>query len=73
MWAFNLDGSVQWSYFVRDAVVWSSPALIDLNHDGALDVVVGTGIYFDRPGARRIIAVDGRSGQLLWQGRRPGA
>ena len=71
VWAFNLDGSVQWSYFVRDAVVWSSPALIDLNHDGALDVVVGTGIYFDRPGARRIVAVDGRSGQLLWHAARP--
>ena len=72
VWAFNLDGSVQWSYFVRDAVVWSSPALIDLNRDGALDVVVGTGIYFDRPGARRILALDGRSGQLLWQGTTPG-
>ena len=72
VWAFNLDGSVQWSYFVRDAVVWSSPALIDLNHDGGLDVVVGTGIYFDRPGARRIVAVDGRSGQLLWDAATPG-
>jgi len=72
VWAFNLDGTVQWSYFVRDAVVWSSPALTDLNHDGALDVVVGTGIYFDRPGADRIRALDGRTGQLLWEGATPG-
>jgi hypothetical protein len=72
VWAFNLDGSLQWNYFVRDAVVWSSPALIDLNHDGGLDVVVGTGIYFDRPGARRVMAIDGKSGQLLWQGATPG-
>jgi hypothetical protein len=72
VWAFNLDGSLQWNYFVRDAVVWSSPALIDINHDGGLDVVVGTGIYFDRPGARRVLAIDGRSGQLLWQAATPG-
>ena len=72
VWAFNLDGSLQWSYFVRDAVVWSSPSLIDLNHDGALDVVVGTGIFFDRAGARRILAIDGRSGQLLWDAATPG-
>lgn len=72
VWAFNLDGSLQWSYFVRDAVVWSSPALIDLNHDGALDVVVGTGVFFDREGARRMRAIDGASGQLLWEAETPG-
>lgn len=72
VWAFNLDGSVQWSHFVNDAVVWSSPALIDLNGDAALDVVVGTGIYFDRPGARRVLALDGRTGALLWEGATPG-
>ncbi len=72
VWAFNLDGTVKWSYFVRDAVVWSSPSLIDLNKDGALDVVVGTGIFFDRAGARRIMAIDGRSGQLLWDAPTPG-
>ncbi|HZB41451.1 MAG TPA: PQQ-binding-like beta-propeller repeat protein, partial [Ilumatobacter sp.] len=66
VWAFNLDGSVRWSYFVRDAVVWSTPALIDLNNDGARDVVVGTGLYFLGPAANRIMAIDGRTGQLMW-------
>jgi hypothetical protein len=66
VWAFNLDGSVQWSYFVRDAVVWSTPALVDLNDDGALDVVVGTGLYFLGPAANRMMAFDGRTGQPLW-------
>ena len=66
VWAFNLDGSIKWSYFVRDAVVWSTPALIDLNSDGALDVVVGTGLYFLGPAANKIMALDGRTGQLLW-------
>jgi hypothetical protein len=67
VWAFNLDGSVQWSHFVRDAVVWSTPALVDLNGDGALDVVVGTGLYFLGPAANRMMAFDGRNGQPLWE------
>jgi hypothetical protein len=68
VWAFNLDGSVKWSYFVRDAVVWSTPALIDLNGDGAQDVVVGTGLFFQGPAANKIFALDGKTGQLLWTG-----
>ena len=72
VWAFNLDGSLQWSYYVRGAVVWSSPALSDLNGDGALDVVVGTGLYYDEPPARRIRAIDGRTGTLLWEAETPG-
>ncbi len=73
VWALNLDGSVRWSYFVRDAVVWSTPALIDLNHDGALDVVVGTGLYFMGPAANKIMALDGKTGQLLWNAATGGA
>ncbi len=54
------------SYFVRDAVVWSTPALVDLDGDGALDVVVGTGLYFLGPAANQVMAINGRTGQLLW-------
>ncbi|MCB0965410.1 MAG: VCBS repeat-containing protein [Ilumatobacter sp.] len=66
VWAFRMDGSVRWSYYVRDAVVWSTPALADLNGDGALDVIVGTGLYFLGPAANKIMALDGKTGQPLW-------
>jgi len=72
VWAFRMDGSVRWKYFVRDAVVWSTPALADLNGDGALDVVVGTGLYFLGPAANKIFALDGRTGDLLWTAPTPG-
>lgn len=43
--AWNPDGSVVagWPRFVSKQVVWSSPALVDLDGDGGLDVVVGQG------------------------------
>ena len=57
--------------------------LIDLNNDGALDVVVGTGFYFLGPAANKIMAIDGKTGAAAlgsgdgWAGpriagRRPG-
>jgi hypothetical protein len=64
--AVNLDGSVQWSFFVDNAVVWSSPALSDLNGDGKLDVVVGTGVFWQVEQAKRVIAINGATGGLLW-------
>jgi hypothetical protein len=73
VWAFNLDGSLQWSHFVPGAVVWSTPALADLNNDGALDVVVGTGLYYLGTPANKIMAIDGRTGSGLWTAGTPGA
>ncbi len=66
VWAFRTDGTLRWKHFVRDAVVWSTPALVDLNNDGALDVVVGTGLYFLGPAANQLMALDGRTGEMLW-------
>jgi hypothetical protein len=73
VFAFNLDGSEKWRYFVNRAVIWSTPALADLNGDGALDVVVGTGIFFNGPEARKVIAINGTNGQRLWEAATVGA
>lgn len=65
--AFNLDGSVKWAHFVSRAVIWSSPALADLNGDGALDVVVGTGLYYTGSEAYKEIAINGKTGAVMWE------
>ncbi len=67
VFAFNLDGSEKWRYFINRAVVWSTPSLADLNGDGALDVVVGTGIFFNGPEARKVTAINGTNGVRLWE------
>jgi hypothetical protein len=46
---FESDGSLAWSHFLPE-VIWSSPAIGDLNKDGELEVVVGTGFYWDHQG-----------------------
>ncbi|MBX7164742.1 MAG: DUF4214 domain-containing protein [Pirellulales bacterium] len=64
-------GGAKFRYHI-DEVVWSSPVLVDLNGNGTLEIVVGTGLNFDdmdpRPGARaagnRVYALD-YNGALL--------
>lgn len=58
---------------------FSSPSLMDLDGDGALDIVYGTGVDRLRPQGRRfylstepaiagyVTAVSGRSNQILWR------
>ncbi len=46
----------------------SSPKAADLNADGILDIVVGSGIFSIGGGPRcYVYAVDGRTGKLLWK------
>jgi hypothetical protein len=52
-----------WPRFVRDQVIWSSPAVTDLNRDGSLDVVVGTGTM-PMTGGRMVLAFDRRGNNL---------
>ncbi len=71
VWAFNRDGSEKWRWFLRGQVIWSSPALADLNRDGAQDVVVGTGGYWPEPNGRVITALNGKTGKELWHTNTP--
>ncbi len=48
-------GALKWRKFIPGEVTWSSPTLADLNNNGYLDIVIGTGLNFDlagSPGAR---------------------
>jgi len=66
VWVFRHDGSEMpgWPRFVPNQVVWSSPAIADLNGDGALDVVVGTGTMMPAPAGSVVYAFD-RNGRDL--------
>lgn len=60
LWVFRHDGSRQygWPQFVPQQVVWSSPAVADLNRDGSLDIIVGTGLFDPAPGGQKVYAWD---------------
>src|SRR5213079_1129371 len=46
-----------------DQVIWSSPTIADLNGDGRLDIVVGTGYFYTGTG-NKIYAVDNQGHDL---------
>lgn len=45
----------------------SSPRAADLNNDGVLDIVIGAGKNEGQESDQGIIALNGRTGELLWQ------
>lgn len=47
-----------WPRFVAGQTVWSSPAVADINGDGRLDVVVGTGLFAPDPAGAQVNAFD---------------
>lgn len=53
--ALTSGGNLKWRHFIPGEVTWSSPTLADLQNNGTLDIVIGTGLNFDTsgiPGAR---------------------
>jgi outer membrane protein assembly factor BamB len=49
----------------------SSPRTVDLNSDGVLDIVMGAGGNEYQKSSQGILALDGRTGDLLWQQESP--
>ena len=50
-------GTLKWRKYIPGEVTWSSPTLADLNNNGNLDIIIGTGLNFDFagvPGARAL-------------------
>ncbi len=43
-------GALKWRHFIPGEVTWSSPTLADLNNNGYLDIIIGTGLNFDAAG-----------------------
>ena len=50
-------GILKWRHFIPGETTWSTPTLADLNNNGYLDIVIGTGENYDfanAPGARAL-------------------
>ncbi len=45
----------------------SSPRAVDLNEDGVLDIVMGAGKNEYQPSEQGVVALDGKTGKILWQ------
>lgn len=67
VWILKRDGSTYPGYprSMPGQTVWSSPAVGDINSDGNLDIVVGSGTNFPSPAGYRVDAFTARTGQSL--------
>ena len=60
------DLNYEWSYSIIDHGTSSTPRFADLNGDQVDDVVMGAGMLEHRQASHGVIALDGKSGELLW-------
>ena len=70
LWVLRADGSPYPGYprSFPGQVIWSSPAVVDLNGDGNLDIVAATGThdpFGDGPATRVMYAITARTGASL--------
>lgn len=56
-----------WSQSLYQIGSQSSPRATDLNSDGTLDIVMGAGTEELAPNNQGVIALDGKTGEILWQ------
>lgn len=59
VWVFHNNGAVAAGFprHLSNQVVWSSPSVVDLNRDGHLDIVVGSGLNWPNRG-QQLFAID---------------
>lgn len=55
-----------WFRYFPDTGTYSSPVIADLNGDGTGDIIIGAGAKEDQHADTAVIALDGKTGQLLW-------
>ena len=60
----NIESTIFWNATGKSRIM-SSPRTVDLNADGILDIVVGTGV--EELVAGSIIALDGSNGSVIWE------
>ncbi|NJM08878.1 PQQ-binding-like beta-propeller repeat protein [Candidatus Gracilibacteria bacterium] len=69
LYALNGDGTLLWRAS-QDEIFQSSPALADIDNDGKLEVVAGTGSYYSNLGrgtGKYLSAWNAEDGSLLWR------
>jgi hypothetical protein len=69
LYALNGDGSILWRAH-QDEIFQSSPAIADIDNDGKLEVVAGTGTYYNNRGlgtGQYLSAWNAEDGSLLWR------
>ena len=67
----NKKSELVWNQSFYRVGTQSSPRTADLNGDGILDVVLGVGVEELAPTDPGVMAIDGHTGDLLWQQSAP--
>jgi hypothetical protein len=62
----NAQSSKGWEVEFHNIGTHSSPRAVDLNNDGVMDLIIGCSKKEFQQNDTAIIAVDGRTGKMLW-------
>lgn len=62
-----LNNELAWSIQLPNLGTLSSPRVTDLNGDGVLDIIVGAGRLEFQASDTAIVAINGKTGDLLWK------